>query len=212
MRGVLVTFEGVEGSGKSTQAERLARRLTALGLSCVVSREPGGTGIGEAIRRTLLDPENRAMDARTELFLYLASRNQHVRERVLPALSAGKVVLLDRYADSSAAYQGVGRKLGEKLVSRLNKLATAALRPDLTVLVDLPVKIGQRRKEPGNLDRLEQEQVEFHERVRQGYLRIARRAGGRFRIVNGAQPAEEIEQTVFRHVRELLKRKGILRE
>jgi dTMP kinase len=137
MRGVLITLEGVEGSGKSTQAERLAKRLVTLGIPCLVSREPGGTEIGEAIRTILLDPRHRAMHGLTELFLYLASRNQHVREKVLPALASGKVVILDRYADSSAAYQGVGRELGEKLVARLNKLATAALKPDLTVLVDV---------------------------------------------------------------------------
>jgi len=210
-RGVLITFEGVEGSGKSTQAERLARRLGALGVPCLVSREPGGTEIGEAIRGILLDPRHRAMHGRTELFLYLAGRNQHVRERVLPALAAGKVVILDRFADSSAAYQGAGRELGEKLVARLNKLATAALRPDLTVLVDVPVRVGQGRKESDNLDRLEQERVEFHERVRDGYLRLARRAPGRFRLVNGALPVDELERLVFGYVKELLKRKGILR-
>jgi dTMP kinase len=212
VRGVLITFEGVEGSGKSTQAERLARRLGALGVPCLVSREPGGTEIGEAIRSILLDPKHGAMHGQTELFLYLASRNQHVREKVLPALAAGKVVILDRFADSSAAYQGVGRELGEKLVARLNKLATAALRPDLTVLVDVPVRVGQERKESDNLDRLERERVEFHERVRDGYLQLARRAPGRFKVVNGTLPADELEGSVFRYVKELLKRKGILRE
>jgi len=212
MRGVLITFEGVEGSGKSTQAERLAKRLGALGVPCLVSREPGGTEIGEAIRTILLDPKHQAMHGQTELFLYLASRNQHVREKVLPALASGKVVILDRFADSSAAYQGVGRELGEKLVARLNKLATAALKPDLTVLVDVPVRVGQGRKESDNLDRLERERVEFHDRVRDGYLQLARRAPGRFKVVNGALPADELEGLIFRYVEELLKRKGILRE
>ncbi len=212
MRGVLITFEGVEGSGKSTQAERLLKRLTALGFDCLLSREPGGTEIGEAIRRILLDPAHKAMDGRTELFLYLASRNQHVREKVLPALEAGRVVILDRFADSSAAYQGYGRELGEKLVSRLNKLATAALRPQLSVLVDVAVKVGQLRKQADALDRLEREQVQFHERVREGYLYLARRAPGRFKVVDGSLPPDELEEKVFRHVREMLKRKGILKE
>jgi dTMP kinase len=211
-RGVLITFEGVEGSGKSTQSERLAKRLGALGVMCMVSREPGGTEIGEAVRNILLDPKHMAMHGLTELFLYLASRNQLVRESVLPALAAGKVVILDRFADSSLAYQGVGRELGEKLVARLNKLATAALKPHLTVLVDVPVSVGQGRKESDNLDRLERERVEFHERVRDGYLRIARRAPGRIKVVDGALPADELERLVFRHVEEMLKRKGILRE
>lgn len=211
MRGVLITFEGVEGSGKSTQADLLCRRLSGLGVEPMVSREPGGTGIGEAIRTILLDPANRAMDGRTELFLYLASRNQHVREKILPALQQGRVVLLDRFADSSVAYQGGGRELGERPVSRLNKLATAALKPDLTVLVDVPVKVGQERKRHTALDRLEREEVQFHERVRAGYLSLAKRAPGRCKIVDGTKPQADIETEVFRHVSELLKRKGILK-
>ena len=212
MRGVLITFEGVEGSGKSTQAERLAKRLVGLGLPCLASREPGGTEIGEAVRSILLDPKHRAMHGLTELFLYLASRNQLVREKVLPVVAAGSVVVLDRYADSSVAYQGAGRELGEKLVARLNKLATAALKPDLTVLVDVPVGVGRGRKESDTLDRLERERVEFHERVREGYLQVARRAPGRFKVVDGMLPAGELEGLVFRHVEQLLKRKGILKE
>jgi dTMP kinase len=211
MRGVLITFEGVEGSGKSTQAERLAKRLAALGVSCMVSREPGGTEIGEAIRGILLNPQHSEMHGLTELFLYLASRNQHVREKVMPALASGTVVILDRFGDSSLAYQGAGRELGEKLVSRLNKLATADLKPSLTVLVDVPVKVGQGRKASGVLDRLERERVEFHERVRQGYLQVARRAPGRFKIVDGTLPVEELERMIFSHVEELLKRKVILK-
>jgi dTMP kinase len=209
-RGVLVTFEGVEGSGKSTQAERLAKRLAALSVPCLASREPGGTEIGEAIRGILLEPQHREMQGLTELFLYLASRNQLVREKVLTALEAGEVVILDRFADSSLAYQGAGRGLGEKLVARLNKLATADVKPHLTVLVDVPVGVGQGRKQTGLLDRLERERVEFHERVRRGYLRVARRAPDRFKIVNGMLPADELERLVFSHVEELLKRKGVL--
>jgi dTMP kinase len=211
-RGVLITFEGVEGSGKSTQAERLANRLAALGVPLLCTREPGGTEIGEAIREVLLDPKHRAMHGLTELFLYLASRNQLVREKVLPAMAAGSVVVLDRFADSSTAYQGAGRELGLKPVARFNKLATAALKPDLTVLVDVPVGVGQERKGTSTLDRMEEERVEFHERVREGYLQIARRAPGRFKVVDGSLPADELERVVFRHVEELLKRKGILKE
>ncbi len=211
MRGVLITFEGVEGSGKSTQAERLAKRLATLGVPCMVSREPGGTEIGEAIRSILLNPQHSEMHGLTELFLYLASRNQHVRQKVTPALEAGKVVILDRFGDSSTAYQAAGRDLDEKLVLRLNKLATADLKPSLTVLVDVPVKVGQGRKASGVLDRLERERVEFHERVRQGYLRAARRAPGRFTIVDGTLSADELERMIFSHVEELLKRKVILK-
>lgn len=210
-RGVLITFEGVEGSGKSTQAERLAKRLAGLGVPCLASREPGGTEIGEAIRGILLNPHHIGMHGLTELFLYLASRNQLVREKVMPALAVGKVVVLDRFGDSSIAYQGAGRELGEKLVARLNQLATAGLKPNLTMLVDIPVKVGQGRKASGVLDRLERERVEFHERVRQGYLQVARRAPGRFKIVDGTLPADELERLVFRHLEELLKRKVILK-
>ncbi len=210
MHGVFITFEGVEGSGKSTQAERLVRHLTELGVDCFLSREPGGTEIGEQIRKILLDPANRSMDALTELFLYLASRNQHVREKILPALKEGRVVVLDRYAESSAAYQGRGRELGEKLVSRLNKLATAALRPDFTILVDVPVQVGRERKEQSELDRLEIERVEFHERVRDGYLRIARRAPKRIKVLDGTKPAAELEVEICRLVEEVLRRKGTL--
>ena len=177
----------------------------------MVSREPGGTRIGEAVRSILLNPQHKEMHGLTELLLYLASRNQHVREKVLPALEKGKVVILDRFGDSSLAYQGAGRELGEKLVSRLNKLATADLKPNLTVLVDVPVKVGQGRKASGVLDRLERERVEFHERVRQGYLQVARRAPGRFKIIDGTLPADELERLIFRHVEELLKRKAILK-
>ena len=211
-RGVLITFEGVEGSGKSTQADRLAKRLAALGVPCLASREPGGTEIGESVRGILLNPHHSEMYGLTELFLYLAARNQLVRQKVLPALATGKVVVLDRFADSSTAYQGAGRELGEKPVARLNKLASAGLKPNLTVLVDVPVEVGQGRKGSGVLDRLERERVEFHERVRQGYLQVARRAPGRFRVVDGTLPPDGLERLVFRHVEQLLKRKGILKE
>jgi dTMP kinase len=208
--GLLITFEGVEGSGKSTQAKRLCDWLRAQGFDCVLSREPGGTEIGEAVRAILLDPANTAMHGLTELFLYLASRNQHVRERVLPDLESGRVVVLDRYADSSVAYQGGGRELGARLVGRLNKLATAARRPDLTVLVDVPVKVGQQRKGAMALDRLERERVEFHQRVRDAYVQLGRRAPGRVKIVDGTKPADELASAIQELVSELLKRKGRL--
>ncbi|MEO0080605.1 MAG: dTMP kinase [candidate division WOR-3 bacterium] len=210
MRGILITFEGIEGSGKSTQVERLATYLRSRGLDCVVSREPGGTELGERIRTILLDPKYQ-MDPLTELLLYLASRNQHVRQTVLPALQKGRVVILDRFSDSSVAYQGYGRGLGARLVSRLNRLATAGLKPHLTILVDLPVATGKQRKPDGKLDRLEQETVEFHERVRQGYLQLARRAAGRFKKVDGTLEPDRLAAAIRKLVDELLVRKGILR-
>lgn len=208
MRGLLITFEGVEGSGKSTQAELLVNDLRQQGYKVLFSREPGGTEIGERVRRILLDPDCRRMDGLTELFLYLASRNQHVRERVMPAIQAGQLVVLDRFADSSVAYQGCGRQLGAKLVQRLNKLATAGLRPDLTILVDLPVAVGQMRKRDGELDRMEREEIQFHERVRQGYLELARRAPGRIKVVDGQLPAGELSQAIRKFAIAMLQRKG----
>jgi dTMP kinase len=210
VRGALLTFEGVEGSGKSTQAELLAAWLRERGVEVVLSREPGGTAIGERIRGVLLDVAGREMDGRTELFLYLASRNQHVREMILPALGRGAVVLLDRFADSSLAYQGGGRMLGERVVARLNKLATAGLRPELTILIDVAVDVGRRRKDGALLDRLESERVEFHQRVRESYLRLARRAPKRIRVVDGARPAEELQVEVRHLAGEVLARRGIL--
>jgi dTMP kinase len=211
VRGLLITFEGVEGSGKTTQAQLLVEHLRVLGLKVVFSREPGGTEIGERIRTVLLDPELKGMHGLTELFLYLASRNQHTREKIMPALQRGEIVVLDRYADSSVAYQGYGRELGERLVSRLNKLATAGIRPDLTILVDVPVSTGQGRKAKERPDRLEQEVQEFHERVRAGYLKLARRAAGRFKVVAGEQPAERVQAEIRSLVEEFLKRKGVLK-
>jgi dTMP kinase len=206
--GLLITFEGVEGSGKSTQAKRLWEKFRLRGLDCVLSREPGGTPIGESVRDILLDPANSAMDGLTELFLYLASRNQHVREKVLPELAAGRWVILDRYADSSVAYQGGGRALGARLVARLNKLATAARRPDLTILVDVPVEVGRDRKAPMALDRLERERVEFHHSVRDAYLVLAHRAPGRVKVVDGTKLPDELETDVQKLVSDFLKRKG----
>ncbi len=209
MWGALITFEGVEGSGKTTQAQMLVAHLKSSGYQVVFSREPGGTEIGERIRNILLDTQLKGMHALTELFLYLASRNQHTREKILPALQAGKVVVLDRYADSSVAYQGYGRELGEKLVSRLNKLATTTLKPDLTILVDVPVRIGQIRKENESLDRLEQEDQSFHERVKAGYLQLAHRAAKRIKVICGNQPADKIQNEIRSQVERLLARKGV---
>ncbi len=208
MRGILITFEGVEGSGKSTQAELLGEYLKQSGFDVILSREPGGTQIGEQIRNILLNPEYQQMDARTELFLYLACRNQHVREKILPALKMGKVVILDRFADSSAAYQGCGRELGEKFVSRLNKLVTAGLKPHLTILINVPVDVGYERKGTAILDRMEKEEVKFHERVRNGYLRMARRATGRIKVVPGNRSPEEVQSDIRALVDSFLSGKG----
>jgi dTMP kinase len=211
MRGVLITFEGVEGSGKSTQAELLEAHLSGLGLAVIRTREPGGTPIGERIRDILLDNRHSEMHARTELLLYLASRNQHVREKLLPAIRAGRVVISDRYSESSLAYQGRGRDLTFRTVSRLDKFATAGLRPDLVIVVDVPTTVGRYRIAGAAPDRLESEPERFHESVRQAYLQLARRAPKRIKVVDGRKDRDALHAEIRGLVRDLLTRKGLAR-
>ncbi len=196
-RGFLIAFEGVEGSGKTTQAELLYEFLKTHGYRCIFSREPGGTEIGEKIREIILDPTSVAMHPKTELLLYLASRAQHTYEKIMPALREGFIITCDRFADSSFAYQGAARGLGLKPVSRLNKYACAGIKPDLTILVDLPVSEGFKRQQAAP-DRLEKEGNEFHEQVRQAYLKLARRAPGRIKVFDGTKDKE----TLHREIRE----------
>jgi dTMP kinase len=181
LRGLLVTFEGPEGSGKTTLIRSLAAVLAERGCEAVLLREPGGTEIGERIRNILLDHASREMCAETELLLMEASRAQLVRERVVPALEAGLVILCDRFADASLAYQGFGRGLGEKAVQRFNDFATGDLEPDLTFLCLLPPEEGRERLKHRKQDRLDREDMAFHQRVYEGYLSLA--ASGRPRLV-----------------------------
>ncbi len=199
MPGVFITFEGIDLCGKSTQVEKLAAYIRKRGIVVVVSREPGGPSISEKIREILLDPENRAMTALTELFLYEASRAQHTAELIKPALEAGKWVISDRYADASFAYQGYGRQLGGALVRQLNELATGGLVPDVVIVLDLPPEEAVRRypQEGWKADRLEREQAEFHRRVREGYLQLAREEPQRVKIVDGRGTVEEIQEQIW---------------
>jgi dTMP kinase len=190
-----ITFEGIEGCGKTTQLQRLARRL---GPSAVVTREPGGTAIGRAIREALLDPANRAMAPETELLLYFADRAQNVAEVIRPALARGLTVLCDRHVESSLAYQGYGRGLALDDIRRLAALATAGLRPDAIVFVDVPVDVGLARVgRRGAHDRLEAERTSFHERVRAGFGALEAAEPGRWLRLDGTQPEEEVEDALW---------------
>ncbi len=193
VRGVFITIEGGEGTGKSTQVARLAELLRDAGLSVTVVREPGGTRVGEAVREILLDRVHAGLDARAELMLYEASRAQLVREVLMPALVAGGVVVCDRFTDSTTAYQGYGRGLPLYEVASLNRFATTGLEPDLTIVLDLDVVEGLGRAVgPGGADRLEAEEIEFHERVRDGFHRIAAEEPARVRVLEAVGTVDEV--------------------
>ena len=199
-----ITFEGIEGCGKSTQARRLAERL---GARALLTREPGGTPIGRAVRQVLLDPANERLAPITELLLYFADRAQHVSEVVRPALERGLTVLCDRHVESSLAYQGYGRGLPLDAIRMLAALATGGLRPDAIVLVDVPVELGlARARRRGAQDRLEAELVEFHERVRAGYEALLAAEPERWLRVDGRGSEQEVFAALLRALaaRELL--------
>jgi dTMP kinase len=192
-RGAFIVFEGGDGSGKSTQIALLRAALEARGHRVLVTREPGGTAIGEEVREVLLRPESVAMTARTEALLYAAARAQHVEEVIVPALDAGTIVLCDRFIDSSIVYQGAGRGLGESAVEAINRWATAGLRPDLTVLLDVDVDEGLTRAANGSAhDRLEAAGPEFHRTVRDAYRRRASVDAARVLVLDGSRPVEEL--------------------
>ena len=210
MRGFFITFEGTEGSGKSTQIEILARYLIRHGHKVVTTREPGGTVFGEQIRRVLLSVKNRRLDPRAELFLYLASRTQHLEEVILPALKKGMIVLCDRFSDATVAYQGFGRRLDRKVVRTAVDYAAKGLSPDLTLLLDLDVRLGLTRVEDrGRSNRLDREQREFHQRVRVGYLRLARSEPGRIKIVEASRSPKDVAEDIQKNVDRYLAGRGI---
>jgi dTMP kinase len=197
-RGLFIAFEGGEGCGKSTQIERLASHLASITRDALVTREPGGTPLGEILRRMLLDPANAGIDGWSELFLLEAARRAHVEQVIRPALERGLIVISDRFADSSVAYQGGGRRLDLEQVESLNRIATGGLMPDLTVLLDIDVEEGLRRiaRRDASRDRMEQERIEFHCRVRDAYRQLAVRRGGAYIQIDGALPPGEIERTI----------------
>jgi len=188
-RAPFLAFEGVEGSGKSTQIGHLAAHFRSHEIPFLLTREPGGTPLGDALRDLLLTPTGSAIDGLTELYLLEASRRTHVHQVILPALTSGRAVICDRYGDSSVAYQGGGRGLGAALVEALNDQATDRLRPDLTILLDVPAEVGLVRvgRRSGPEDRMEREALVFHERVRQAYLDLASRRGDRYLLVDAAR-------------------------
>lgn len=211
MKGYFITLEGIEGSGKSTVAERIAAELGKAGIKCLLTREPGGTSLSEDIRKVLLDPGRRSISPRTELLLYLASRAQLVEESIRPALEEGLLVICDRFMDASVAYQGWARGLGEELVEELNSFAVGDAVPDLTFLFDLSVEKGfsrgpERRERAGErgMDRLEQETRSFHEKVREGYLRIAGREKERFVVIDASRPLDDVVSNVLWNISERL--------
>jgi len=203
MKGTFITFEGIEGSGKSTQIVLLANYLKSLSVKVVLTREPGGTLIGDQIRKILLDPANKALDSRAELLLYAASRAQHLSEVILPALTAGTIVLCDRFSDATLAYQGYGRGLDRDMIRELDRIVTAGIRPDLTVLLDIDAAVGLGRARGRNNSRglesearFENEEIAFHERVRRGYLTLAKQEPDRIRVVNASPAPDRIEMEI----------------
>jgi dTMP kinase len=197
-KGLFITFEGVEGSGKSTQAKLLAAWLRAQGRTVVLTREPGGPYISEKIRKILLDARHHEMQPLTELLLLEASRAQHVAEVIAPALRRGAVVICDRFADSSTAYQGHGRRLDLGMVDRLNRTATGGCWPALTLVIDLPVDVGfsraaQRRR---SFDRMESQEKRFHQRVRAGFRALAAGEPSRVTLLDGRFPPDVVQAAV----------------
>lgn len=215
-RGLLITFEGGEGGGKTTQIVRLKDRLVKAGYDVIAVREPGGTAISEQIREVVLSNKNVGMSFTSEVLLFQAARAQIYREIVLPALKLGKVVLMDRSRDSSVVYQGIVRGFGVKLIDQLNDVSTKKTYPDITFLLDVPVEIGlKRRMESGETNRLDMESNDFHEQVRQAYLKLAkddqkqRGNKSRWQIIDAAPDLATVEQNLWERIEQLLADKDL---
>lgn len=191
---MFITIEGGEGAGKSSNLGFIHDTLVSDGYDVVMTREPGGTGLGEAIRGLLLDRKQAAMCVDSELLLVFAARAQHLAEVIWPALSQGKVVLCDRFTDATYAYQGAGRGLAHERIAELERIVQQGFQPDLTILLDVPVQIGMARVgERGNPDRFEQENIEFFERIRNKYLSMSREHSARYRVIDAALPLEMVQ-------------------
>ena len=204
---LFITFEGVEGSGKTSQIQRLKKYLTQKGIPCKVTREPGGSPIGEKVRKILLDPDHREMVPTTELFLYEAARAQHVKDVLKPLLKMRGIILCDRFCDATLAYQGFGRRIDLKWIDRLNRLSSQGIKPDVTFLLDCPSVVGLTRALKRNRtlkqereERFEREEIQFHRRVRKGYLAIARKEPHRVKVID----TREGEEKVFEKIRKIV--------
>ncbi len=204
--GLFISFEGIDYCGKSTQVRLLSSTLLRKGYGVVVVREPGGTEISEKIRDILLDTANKRLSAEAELLLYEASRAQLTRELIIPGKQAGKVVLSDRYFDSSTAYQGYGRGLDIESIKKMNLVASAGIKPDVTFLFDLPAETAQARfsSVPLFKDRLEEEKIDFHRRVRNGFLEIAKSEAERFKIISAEDDIDSISERIYSEIQKLL--------
>lgn len=204
----LITFEGVEGSGKSTQIKLVAEYLIEKNVPLLVTQEPSGTDIGRKIGGILFNREHYYMCAETEMFLFCAARAQHVREIIMPALKQNKVVLCDRFSDATYAYQGSGRGLDHDFIKLVNDYSSMLLKPDLTLLFDLPIEIGLQRaternnrlEKPYAADRFERENIDFHRRIREAYLNIFKNEPDRFRLIDAARDVDTIQKEVRRHI------------
>ena len=205
---MFITFEGPDGSGKTTQMKRLIPELREMGLDIVQTREPGGTEIGDQIRSVIMDMKNKSMHPRTEILLFCSSRAQLVEELIRPSLHAGRIVLCDRYADSTMAYQGYGHGLDKDALTRLLDFATGGLKPDLTLLFDLPAEAGLRRRLTNHEEwnRMDDYALQFHERVRQGYLEMAASDPRRWVVIDADRDPDRIHEDVLSAVRGKLNR------
>ncbi len=205
MKGIFISVEGPDGAGKSTQIERLKEYLAQKGYEVLITREPGGTVISEAVRELLLDPKHKEMKPETELLLYAAARAQLVGEVIGPAIEAGKAVISDRFVDSSVVYQGIARELGVETVYEVNRPAIGEYMPDVTFLLDLPAEVGiARKKDQAELDRMEQESLDFHRKVAEGYRTLAKRDPERIKTIDATLPVDTICDMIKDKVQALL--------
>lgn len=204
---MFISFEGIDKSGKSTQISLLVDYLKQKGYEVGQTCEPGGTRSGEKIERILLEPSTKEISGISELFLYLADRAEHVEKIIKPALEKGKIVISDRFADATIAYQGHGRELDIPWIEELNKRVTHGLSPDITFLLDISPDLAQKRSGSEGKDRIENEKISFHQKVRQGYLKLAKRHAERIKVINGEGSVEEIQLTIRKILAKHLRRK-----